>query len=143
MRITIDIELTSDRIAAHLRDGTVLFDDVAQVGIRPTRDGSSEVIGMGRDSRSSEPSALVMPVVSRSNFDPGIAAAAARFIALKSWSDLRPSWTAILGIFDRIEVSIAIEGYERLTREDQRAFIRYLPYYRQITWWVGGEKVKF
>lgn len=144
----MEIRLTTDRITARLRDGTVLFDEAGLLFAEPDPMGGRPVLtGIGTNRGTDGEGTLVLPVVPKGEFDPEVAAMVAEYLAASAWHDLRPTWkrllTPLLTPLDRLEVSIEIEGYETLTPENRRRFVKALPYHPLRTWWVGGEEVKY
>ena len=142
MKITLDVSLSSTRIRALLRDGTVVFDEVAVVALKPKGNGENDVVGIGSDRIDLEGTTLV-PVVSQIQFDPDLAAVVVGYVTLKVWNDMRPGWRQVQMLLDRMDAWIAVEGYERLTKEDQRRFTKALRPFPRLTWWVAGEKVRY
>jgi hypothetical protein len=142
LRITIDVSLTHEKITAQLPDGTVVFDDVAVVALRPDAKGRQLIAGIGSD-RPDRESTTVVPLVTQIQFQADLSAWVIWFVVMKVWNDIRPGWKAPLMLIDRVEAWVTIEGYERLTQDERRKFTKSLPYDRNITWWVGGEKVKY
>lgn len=142
MRIELDIGLSKDRIVAHLRDGTVVFDDIAVVAVKPDAHGRQMIAGIGTD-RPDRENITVVPLLSDIQFQAALAAAVARFIVHKAWREVRPGWASLLMLIDHVDARIAIDGHERLAAEDKTLFANYLPFDRHITWWINGEKVKY
>jgi len=118
-----------------------MFDEVALVATKLDDKGSEYVVGIGGDRQDRE-SSVVVPVVSEIQFQPELAAAIASYMALKTWSDLRPGMKGPLMLIDRMDAWVVVEGYGRLTVEERKKFTRSLRYYPRLTWWVDGEKVK-
>ena len=123
------------------RDGRTFFDDVAQMSLKQDAKHRPYVVGIGSD-RIDREATRVVHVVSQLVFDPDIAAAAARYIALKASNDLRPGWKGLLMLIDRMDAHVTLEGYERLTSEQQDKFKKALGPSQRLTWWVAGERVK-
>ncbi|MEO6351115.1 MAG: hypothetical protein ABIP53_10745 [Candidatus Limnocylindrales bacterium] len=138
MRITIDLRLAAERITARLSNGKVVFDDVAQVTVKPDTKGRLRVAGIGSE-RPDRESTAVLPVVSQLDFQPTLAASIAWFIVQQAWGELRPGWRGPLSLFDHVDARVALEGP---TADERRSFAKSLPHQRGITWWVNGEMVK-
>lgn len=139
MRFQIAIDINADRISARRADGTVEFDEPAVVSLKPDAKGRPVIAGIGSDQPDRE-STQVVPVVSRIQFQPGIVAAVALYIVHKAWASWRPGLSTPLMLFDHVDARITVDD---VAPDAPGALMKTLPFRRDITWWVNGEKVKF
>jgi hypothetical protein len=137
MKVLIRIAVSSDRLVAETADRKVEIELPNLV----TMEGTT-IVAIGATPEA-EPGMTVIPGVSIEQFDPAVSSRVIGFLAKATWSARRPQLRGLVAALDRVEVEVQIDGYRDLSDAARRAFVDFLPYHPQMTWFVDGHKVTY
>ncbi len=140
MRVVIEVGLTPDRLTTRVVGRAIEYTGPNRVALE--RRGGTNVIAAIGDDADRVPGAKVVPIVADESFDPTIAAGVVGYLGLLMWDRVHPGWRGPLGLLDRVDVWIAIPGFEQLDAAPRAAFLKALPHRPSLslTWRVDDEQ---
>lgn len=141
MKVLIEVAATKERLSARVVGRDIAYDGPNRVALSADR-GRDLIAAIGADAGAVTGANLVEGV-SVEAFDPDVAAGVVGYLGMLMWDRLHPGWRGPLGLLDRVEVRVSIDGYAQVPSDLRRAFVKALPYNPKITWWVEGEEVRY
>jgi len=140
VKVGIEVAVTRERLSARVVGQDIAYEAPNRVVLSTVK--GRELIAAIGDDADDTPGARQVEGVAVETFDPTIAAGVVSYLGILMWDRLHPGWRGPLGLLDNVEVRVSIERYEEVSAPLRRAFMKALPYYPGVTWWVEGEKVR-